>query len=628
MGVGDSISFSYLRKYLSDLAYINVTPGNVAKVGEYSIRGGAIDIWLERYKLPVRLDLIGNDLESVYLFNTLTQSKTKILKKVYIIPFGTTPNLGPKWSRSFPAEEGSYERLFLSDIQAGDWVVHIDHGVGKFAGLLDGDESVGQQLVVEYAGKDKLFVPISQVERLTKYIGVGGKKARLSRLGTGSWENTKHKVAEDIAKYAKELLQLYAKREIVKRPSYSKDSPWQKQMEENFQFQETDDQLTATKLIKRDLESNSPMDRILVGDVGFGKTEVALRTAFKAVQENKQVAVLVPTTILADQHYFVFKDRLKEFPVNVSLLSRWKSESEQKDTVTDLKSGIIDIVVGTHRLLSKDVEFKNLGLVILDEEHRFGVRHKEILKTMRPILDVLSMSATPIPRSLQMAFTKIRDMSVLTQAPVGRKPIKTAVEEYGKERVKNAIESELSRGGQVYYVFNNVDKIAAKAREVKLLASKARIVYAHGQMKGKQLEAAMEQFYSGRANVLVCTTIIGSGIDMPNVNTIIMENAHRFGLADLYQLRGRVGRSEKEAFAYLFYPKQYIPEGEVFERLTAISQATNLGAGFKIAKKDLEIRGAGNLLGTAQHGTISLVGFELYVQLLSQAVEKLKLKSN
>lgn len=670
INVGDSVSFSDLKNKLTKFGYINVSPGAVIKIGEFSIRGGMMDIWLERYKLPARVDFIGNDVESIYLFNTLTQEKVKLVKEVYVVPFGITPKLGLKWGKKFPVKR--YERLFFSEIKKGDLVVHIDHGIGKFVGL--GGQGSHQQsselpnprgsipsysrnqsilvpsvsqksgqtlhlnetrksnhlaaqrqfLIVEYAGGDKLYVPINQIDRLTKYIGVSGRRPQITKLGGMAWERVKQKVQDNVLKYAQELLQLYAKREVAKRPPFGRDTPWQRQLEESFGFSQTNDQIQAVKDIKKDLERDSPMDRILVGDVGYGKTEVAIRAAFKVVQENRQVAVLVPTTILADQHFFVFSERLKRFPVRVELLSRFKKEAEEKNILESLKSGKVDIVIGTHRLFSKDVEFKNLGLLIIDEEHRFGVQHKERLKLVRPLVDVLSMSATPIPRSLQMALTHIRDLSVLRQPPVGRKPIATFVGPYSDEKVKSAIEKETDRGGQIYYVFNNVGKIAGRANEIANLVPSAKIVYAHGRMNGLQLEKSINLFYSGKADVLVCTTIIGSGIDMPNVNTIIVENAERFGLADLYQLRGRVGRSENKSFAYLFYPKDYAPEGKVLERLSAISEATDLGSGFKIARKDLEVRGAGNLLGTAQSGNIALVGFELYTQLLSQAVETLK----
>lgn len=429
---------------------------------------------------------------------------------------------------------------------------------------------------------------------------------------------------ESIIKAAQDLLNLYAEREISSRPKYSADTSWQKQLGDSFEYEETEDQIKSTEEIKGDLQGGRPMDRILVGDVGFGKTEVAVRACFKVVQEGKQVAVLVPTTLLAEQHLHIFKNRLEQFPVVIEMLSRFRGEREQKEILEELKVGKIDIVIGTHRLLSGDVKFKDLGLLIVDEEHRFGVTHKERFKSLRTNVDVLSMTATPIPRTLHMALTRLRDISVLKQAPPGRKPIETFVGEFDSEKIKSAIESEIARGGQVYYLFNNVVGIARKASEVSSLVPNVKIVYAHGQMRGAELEEAMEQFYSGKTDVLVCTTIIGSGLDMPNVNTILIENVQKFGLAEMYQLRGRVGRSERKAYAYLFYPRGYVPAGDVLERLMAIGSASELGSGFKLAKKDLEIRGAGNLLGTAQHGNISLVGFELYIQLLSQAVERLK----
>ena len=429
-----------------------------------------------------------------------------------------------------------------------------------------------------------------------------------------------------MVKVAQELLNLYARREVSTRSGYSKDTVWQKQLEDSFEFEETEDQLKATREIKQDLKSNKPMDRILVGDVGFGKTEVAIRAAFKVVQDGKQIAILVPTTLLAEQHYHLFKNRLKEFPVVVGMLSRFRSKQEQMNTLESLKLGNVDIVIGTHRLLSADVSFKNFGLLIIDEEHRFGVTHKERLKKVRENVDILSMSATPIPRTLHMALSNLRDISVLAKPPKGRKPIKTIVNEFNEEEISKALKLELARSGQVYYLFNNVTGIAKKAIEISALVPGAQIVYAHGQMKENQLEKAMDKFYSRQADILVCTTIIGSGLDMPNVNTIIIENVQRFGLAEIHQLRGRVGRSSREAYAHLLYPKNYLPEGQALERLLAISESKELGAGFALAKKDLEIRGAGNLLGVAQHGNISLVGYILYIQLLSQQIEKLKAK--
>lgn len=630
--IKDKINPTHLAKKLVEIGYEKVGISIPANGGQFSIRGGLLDLWLERYKSPVRIDMIGELIENIYLFNPITQAKTKNLKEIYIIPFGATPKLAPKWTKKtqFPAGKGSYKRLFLSDIGVGDLVVHIDHGIGKFLGIKEesfhSKESKNQTLVVEYAKGSKLFVPINQIERLTKYIGAPGYKPRLNSLGSASWLAIKAKVTESVVKVAQDLLNLYARREISTRRGYSKDTAWQRQLEDSFEFEETDDQIKAIKEIKQDLKNNKPMDRILVGDVGFGKTEVAIRAAFKVVQDGKQVAVLVPTTLLAEQHFHLFKNRLKEFPVRVGMLSRFRERQDQTRTLENLKLGNVDIVIGTHRLLSADVDFKNLGLLIVDEEHRFGVTHKERLKRKREEVDILSMSATPIPRTLHMALSNLRDISILTKPPKGRKPIKTFVGEFNEDGIRKAISSELKRGGQVYYLFNNVDGISKKSIEIAALVPDAKIVYAHGQMKDSQLEVAMDKFYSRWADVLVCTTIIGSGLDMPNVNTIIIENVQKFGLSEIHQLRGRVGRSDREAYALLYYPKGYLPVGDVQERLMAIESAKDLGAGFALAKKDLEIRGAGNLLGVAQHGNIALVGYQIYVQLLSQQIEKLKLQ--
>ena len=618
------ISPEAISKTLIEYGYESVGTDNVYAHGQFSKRGGIIDLWLERYKIPARLDLIGDKVEGIYLFNPLTNEKEKSLKNIHLIPYKSTPTFAPKWAKK---QIGKNERLFLSEINQGDLVVHIDHGIGRFVSVDYRElepENGKTYLIVDYAKGDKLYVPIDQIERITKYIGTPGRKPPLSYLGTGAWEKTKQRVKESIVDIAKDLLILYAKRETSTRPKYAADTPWQKQLEDSFEFKETEDQAKTISEIKKDLESPKPMDRLLVGDVGFGKTEVAIRTAFKVAQEGKQVAIMVPTTILAEQHYHLFKNRLSQFPVEVEMLSRFKNEREQKKIIANLKIGRVDIIIGTHRLLSRDVEFKNLGLVIIDEEHRFGVAAKEKMKQLRTEIDILSMSATPIPRTLHMALTKIRDVSTLDTPPPNRLPIDTFVGDYDLEKVKIALEEEINRGGQVYYLFNNVAGIAGRTLQIQKLIPSAKVIYAHGQMNEKDLEGAMETFYSVKADILVCTTIIGSGLDMPNVNTIIIENSQKFGLADLYQLRGRVGRSERQAHAFLFYPKGYVPEGDALERLSTMAQAQELGVGFKIATKDLEIRGAGNLLGVEQSGSIALVGFELYIQLLSQSVEQLK----
>ena len=624
LALNQKIRPTELSKKLVEFGYESVGTDNVFQHGQFGQRGGIVDLWLERYNLPARVDFIGDKIEAIYLFNSLTNEKEKSLKKIFIIPYKSTPAFAPTWAKK---QIGKNERLFLSEMDQGDLVVHIDHGIGRFISIEYREIETGSgktYLIVEYAKGDKLFVPVDQIERITKYIGSPGRKPPLSYLGTGAWDRAKQKVKESVVDIARDLLKLYASRENALRPRYGKDSPWQKQLEDSFEFQETEDQKKAIGDIKKDLEGQKPMDRLLIGDVGFGKTEISIRAAFKVAQEGKQVAIMVPTTVLAEQHYHLFKARLVEFPVEVEMLSRFRDEREQKKIIAGLLAGNIEIVIGTHRLLSKDVKFKNLGLLVIDEEHRFGVAAKEKLKQLRTGVDILSMSATPIPRTLYMALTKIRNVSLLNTPPAGRLPIETFVGEYKLEKVKESVNAEVSRGGQVYYVFNNVAGIAGKALQVQKLIPKAKIVFAHGRMDEKELEAVMERFYSGEANVLVCTTIIGSGLDMPNVNTIIIENAQKFGLADLYQLRGRVGRSQRQAYAYLYHPKGFVPKGDVLERFSTMAEATELGSGFKIATKDLEIRGAGNLLGTQQSGNMALVGFELYIQLLSQAVDKLR----
>lgn len=617
------ISYQDIAQKLVGYKYENVGRSQVVEEGQFSYRGGLIDIWLERYKIPVRLDLIGKKIEGIYLFNPLTQEKVRPLKEIIIIPFRSLPDLDKAWKKQSGRE---YERIFLSEIKVGNFVVHIDNGIGRFIGfetrIINSQKT--ENLVIEYAKGDRLFVPVNQIERLTKYIGGSGRKPALSSLGTASWERIKQRVKDSIIAVAKDLLEVYAKRSLVKRQSYQHDTNWQRQLENSFEYHETNDQVKAIAEIKQDLEKDRPMDRLLVGDVGFGKTEVAIRAAFKVAVSGYQVAVLVPTTILAEQHYHLFRQRLKNFPLKVAHLSRFVTSEKQKQVAKELENGQADIVIGTHRLLSKDINFKNLGLLIIDEEHRFGVVQKEKLKKIRTELDVLSLSATPIPRTLHLSLTKIRDISLLSSPPFGRLPIETHIGELNQDQIKTAIEKEITRSGQVFYLSNRIDTIGAKTRQIQDLVVHAKVAYAHGQLEEEKMEKVMDQFLDRKIDVLVCTSIIGSGLDIPNVNTIIIENAHKFGLADLYQLRGRVGRSEREAYAYLFYPKNYKPEGAAAMRLLAISQAKELGSGFKIANLDLEIRGAGNLLGEAQSGNISLVGFELYVQLLTQAVEQLK----
>jgi transcription-repair coupling factor (superfamily II helicase) len=513
-----------------------------------------------------------------------------------------------------------------SDLQVGDWVVHVDFGIGKFVGLiqryLEGMER--EFLCVEYNGGDQLFVPIHQADRLGRYVGPDGSAPSPTRLGTQEWANTKAKVREAVQEIAQELLELYARRKIAVGTSFSPDTVWQQELEASFPYIETEDQRKAIIEVKTDMESVRPMDRLLCGDVGYGKTEVALRAAFKAVMDGKQVAILVPTTVLAQQHYETFRERLAPFPVNVEMLSRFRSHKEQDEIVLKMAFGEIDIVIGTHRLLSKDISFKDIGLVIVDEEQRFGVSHKEFFKRIRAELDVLTLTATPIPRTLYMALTGVRDISIINTPPAERQPVVTHIGPYSPSLVRQAILRELERGGQIFFVHNRVQTIDAMKTHLNKLVPEARVGIGHGQMNEGELSRVMHSFTSGDIDVLLCTSIIESGLDIPNANTLIVDRGDAFGLAQLYQLRGRVGRGAQRAYAYFFRHRKKQPTLDGQERLETIAEYTQLGSGYSIAMRDLEMRGAGELLGTRQHGAIASVGYHLYTRLLSQAVKKLK----
>lgn len=514
----------------------------------------------------------------------------------------------------------------FSDLKAGDYVVHIAHGIGRYLGLktLEIAGALRDYLEVEYAGEDRLFVPTDQVHLLQKYVGVEDDAPRVHRLGGNDWQKVKNRVKESVQEMAEGLLALYAERSTVPGFEFSKDTLWQQDFEEAFVYEETRDQLKAVQEIKGDMESSQPMDRLLCGDVGYGKTEVAMRAAFKAIMDGKQVAVLVPTTILAQQHFQTFSQRFSSYPVTIRVMSRFQTPREQEEAKDGLRDGSVDLVIGTHRLLSKDITFKDLGLLIVDEEQRFGVSHKERLKEMSKGVDVLTLTATPIPRTLHMSMVGIRDMSVIETPPEDRFPIRTYVMEFHEEVIREAIRRELDRGGQVYFVYNRVDTIERMARYIQTLVPEAQVSIGHGQMGEDALERVMFDFYQGESDILLCTTIIETGLDIPNVNTLIVYDADRFGLSQLYQLRGRVGRSNRVAHAYFTYRKDKIM-GEVAEkRLAAIRDFTDLGSGFKIAMRDLEIRGAGNLLGPEQHGHIAAVGFELYCKLLEEAIRERK----
>jgi transcription-repair coupling factor (superfamily II helicase) len=511
---------------------------------------------------------------------------------------------------------------FLADLKPGDHVVHEDHGIARFERFITREVSgvVREYLELRFAGTDVVSLPTERVDRVTRYVG--GTPPALSTLGGREWLQTKRKAKKAAEEIARELLRLYAAREATPGVAFSKDTPWQIEVENAFPYTETPDQLQAIEDTKRDMERGRPMDRLIVGDVGYGKTEVALRAAFKAVMDGKQVVIVVPTTVLAQQHYETFAERLATFPVRVAMLSRFRSPAEQRDVVDGLVAGEVDIVVGTHRVLQKDVAFRDLGLVVIDEEHRFGVKHKERLKQMRTEVDVLSMTATPIPRTLHMALSGVRDISVIETPPEDRQPIETHVVERNDDVLREAILREIDRGGQVYYVHNRVQGIEHEAHRLRQLVPKARYVVAHGQMDERRLERVMVEFADAEHDVLVCTTIIESGLDIPNVNTIVINRAGQLGLAQLYQLRGRVGRSAEKAYAYLLYTRDQRLTEDARKRLQAVFEASELGAGFKIAMHDLEIRGAGNILGAEQHGHVAAVGFELYTQLLDEAVNE------
>ncbi len=514
----------------------------------------------------------------------------------------------------------------FTDLKPGDYVVHENHGLGIYRGIekIEVDKVVKDYMKISYADGGNLYILATQLDLIQKYASADAKKPKLNKLGGQEWNRTKKKVRGAVQQIAKDLVELYATRQEKTGFIYEQDTVWQREFEEMFPFEETEDQLLAIEAVKKDMESPKIMDRLICGDVGFGKTEIAVRAAFKAVQENKQVVYLVPTTILAQQHYNTFVQRMKDFPVRVDLLCRFRTPLEQKKTLDDLTKGQVDIVIGTHRVLSKDVQFKDLGLLIIDEEQRFGVQHKEKIKKLKDNVDVLTLTATPIPRTLHMSLIGIRDMSVLEEAPVDRMPIQTYVMEYNDEMVREAIERGLSRQGQVYYVYNKVKDIAEITDRIQKLVPDANVSFAHGQMGERQLENIMYDFINGEIDVLVSTTIIETGLDIPNANTIIIHDSDKMGLSQLYQLRGRVGRSNRMAYAFLLYRRDKLLKEVAEKRLTAIREFTDLGSGVKIAMRDLEIRGAGNLLGEEQHGHMEAVGYDLYCKMLNEAVKHLK----
>ena len=534
-----------------------------------------------------------------------------------------------RYHRPYHAQRSQSRSLTYdpSHFKPGDFVVHLNHGIGRYMGLrsLDIEEGHTECLDIRYGGNDHLFIPVSQLRMVEKYATEADSEPALSRLGTAAWSKTRERARRSAERVAGDLLEIYAARQVAPGFSFGTDTPWQKEMEASFPFEETDHQLQSTAEVKGDMERPKPMDRLLCGDVGFGKTEVALRAAFKAVLAGKQCAVLVPTTVLAMQHYNTFLERLQGYPVNVAMLSRFISTAKQKKIAQEIAAGTVDIIIGTHRLLSKDVSFKHLGLVIIDEEHRFGVRHKETFKKMKKSVDVLSMTATPIPRTLHMALSGIRDISIIDTPPRNRLPIHTEILPFDDERIRDAVLREVDRGGQVFFVHNRVQSIQVMEGYLeRLLPERVKIAHAHGQMRDRELEKIMIDFLERKFDVLVCTMIIEAGLDFSNVNTIVINRADKFGLAQLYQLRGRVGRSDRKAFAYLLVPKGRILTPTAVKRLQAISEFDYLGAGYRIAMRDLKIRGAGNLLGHEQSGHVSAVGLDLYTRMLGQEVSALR----
>jgi len=606
---------------LSDCGYERV--GRVSEEGNFDFRGETISIFPVTFSDPVRLELKGDTVEKIRSYDLPSGRPVEDHNILIILPVKGIYRRKIRASSARLAERSPIDAFV--DIAPGDRVVHVEHGIGIYLGIERHRIKGGliDHIVVEYAGGDRLHIPFSDLNLIQKYIGFE-KRPKVYKLGGRAWKRVKALAQKGINNFAMDLLELIAKRESMEGFRFSKDADWQETLEKDFPYEETPDQRKATLEVKKDMEASGPMDRLICGDVGYGKTEVAIRAAFKAVMDGKQVAILVPTTILAEQHCATFRARMKRYPVNIAMLSRFKSKGEQASIVKHIREGAVDIVIGTHRLLSPDISFKDLGLLIIDEEQRFGVRHKERLKRLRLIVDVLTMTATPIPRTLYMSLMGAKDMSQLETPPQHRLPIKTVISGYDGPAIKKAIEREIERNGQVYFVTDKIRGIERLIKDLSRSRVNARIAAAHGAMPAKALEQTMSKFIKGEIDVLVSTTIVESGIDIPNANTIIINNADRFGLADLYQLRGRVGRFKKQAFAYLLLSRKGAFTSKASDRIEAIHRFTELGSGFRIAMKDLEIRGAGNILGTEQHGYINSIGFDLYCRLLRGAVDSYK----
>ena len=601
----------------------------VAKVsdpGEMTLRGGVLDLFPEGFEAPVRIELDGETVSSIRSVHPFTGVPFLSHEILILLPTVTLhrKTLRPEIRSPFLGEDSPLDPFV--DIHSGDFVVHVAHGIGKYLGLkrVRSSKGVEKHLVVEYAGGDRLYVPLAELHLVQKYIGFEGKPPKLSTLGTRAWDRSKEWARTGAASVAAELLRMEARRLSAPGHPFKADTEWQKQLESAFPYPETAGQTRALREVKQEMESSRCMDRLLCGDVGYGKTEVALRAAFKAMMDDRQVAILCPTTILAEQHFNTFTARMKEFPVSIGMLSRFQTGSAQARTVEGLAKGQVDLVIGTHRLFSKDVRFKRLGLVIIDEEQRFGVRHKEKLKHLRAEVDVLSLTATPIPRTLYQALVGAKAMSLIDTPPFERLPVKTQVLEENGEPVREAILREIKRGGQVFAVFPWIHGIAKIQQKIAAWAPEAKVAVAHGQMPSRALEKVMLAFMRKEVQVLISTAIVESGIDVPNANTMIVFRADTFGLADLYQLRGRVGRFTRQAHCLFLSPKGLPLTEDARKRLKAVEEFASLGAGFQIALQDMQLRGAGNLLGTEQHGHIVAVGFDLYCRLLRGEIERLK----
>ena len=596
----------------------------VFEEGDFARLGDTITIYPVTFEYPLRIELLHNSVEKIRSVDPITYESVQEHTVAIILPI-----IGIAKKKIRRKELGLIEESPIDnfvDIEPGDYVVHVDHGIGKYLGVekIKVDKKYADHLVVEYVGGDKLYVPFGDLDKLHRYLGFEKRLPKLNKLGSKVWKSAKERAKKGVYKVAVELLDLQAKRSAAAGFKFSADTEWQSQMEKDFPYKETQDQVKSAIEVKRDMEQSKPMDRLLCGDVGYGKTEVAMRAAFKAVMNNKQVAILVPTTILAEQHFNTFTIRMKRFPVRVEMLSRFRTAREQDQILKGVADGSVDIIIGTHRLISGDIKFKDLGLVIIDEEQRFGVRHKEYLKKMRFSVDVLTLTATPIPRTLYLALMGGRDISVINTPPSERLPVETKVTHYDDALIRDAIRREKRRGGQIFFVHNRIKGIGKIAENIAALVPGVSIAIGHGRMGEKELEETMMKFIQGRIDCLVSTTIIESGIDIPNANTIIINRADMFGLSELYQLRGRVGRFTRAAYAYLLVPKNLALSSESQKRLVAIKKFQELGSGFKLAMEDLQIRGAGNLLGTEQHGFINAVGFDLYCRLLKAAIDNMK----